>query len=233
MRRLATTVLLASLLSGCAASATPRIIYVTPTPALATPSAASAPAAATIQPATPLPVIVVTPVQSAEATSDPVVSACAASASDVESAMQLLAAMEMKDGVEDAFPTWAMAKGAANKVPYKTFFRDNESYSGKPVYFKGKVIQAIYDAPFGGTDCQGLVDYLDGTATLLRVNVTLGSYGIYADTVYVVYLGPKRILEDDVVDFVGMANGLQTYESVTGASITIPEVLVGTYLYLR
>ena len=61
----------------------------------------------------------------------------------------------------------------------------------------------------------------------MRVNVTKGSYGIYEDTVYVIYSvdSSNRVLEDDIVSFYGYYDGLYSYESVMGATITIPSVV--------
>ena len=61
----------------------------------------------------------------------------------------------------------------------------------------------------------------------LRVNVTPGDYGFWDDTVFLRYDdAPVRILEDDVIAFVGRMNGTVTYESVLGGDVTIPDITV-------
>lgn len=95
---------------------------------------------------------------------------------------------------------------------YKDIARNPDKYEGKKAKFKGKVVQVL----------EG--DYY----TVLRVNVTKGKYGIYSDTVYVIYT-PKsakesRILEDDIVTLYGELAGIETYETVMGASVSIPKM---------
>lgn len=66
----------------------------------------------------------------------------------------------------------------------------------------------------------------DGGFYTLRVNVTPTSWG-YTDTIMVGYeasSGESRILEGDVITLYGTMGGLYTYESIMGASITVPLV---------
>ena len=82
---------------------------------------------------------------------------------------------------------------------------------GKRVYYRGEVVQVIEN--------QG--DFQ------LRVNVTPGEYGFWSDTVFLRYAdAPVRILEDDIIAFVGRMNGTLTYESVMGGDVTIPDISV-------
>jgi hypothetical protein len=240
MKRLLVIALAASMFVACGAQAgpTPQIIYVTPaptvvipTPSLETPTStpSATPSPEPSQEPTPIP----SPTPEPEPTQNAAGVACTASEVDAQATLDDVAGLEAHLFVDLEYATWAKAKAGAKHVAYKTFFRNNEGYLNEPVYFKGEVIQALYDEPFGGSDCTALNRYLDGTATVLRVNVTPDAYGYYSDTVYVIYLGSKRILENDIIDFVGMANGLQTYESTAGASITIPEAVVGQYLFVR
>lgn len=86
--------------------------------------------------------------------------------------------------------------------------RDPDAYEGKRVQFTGEVIQVMQD----------------GNTYTLRVNVTPVSYG-YTDTIMMSYTAPEgapRILEDDVLTFYGVMGGMYTYESIFGASITVP-----------
>jgi hypothetical protein len=106
--------------------------------------------------------------------------------------------------------TWAQLQARALKIGYAELFRHNEKYVGRTVYFKGEIIQ--------------VVDGGDGTYDL-RVNVTHGEYGFYSDTVYLHYSG-ERLLDDDIIDFVGIVDGVITYTSVLGGEITIPELTI-------
>ena len=96
---------------------------------------------------------------------------------------------------------------SAKVVGYDDLFRNNEQHVGSNVRFRGEVVQVIHAF---------------GESYQLRVNVTLGEF-FWDDTVYVHYEGP-RLLEDDIINFVGRVDGLITYESIFGARITIPEV---------
>lgn len=95
---------------------------------------------------------------------------------------------------------------------YKDIARNPDKYNGKRAKFKGEVVQVI----------EG---YL---STTLRVDVTKGKYGIYTDTMYVVYT-PKsstesRILEDDIITIYGELAGIESYETVMGAKVSIPRI---------
>ena len=108
-------------------------------------------------------------------------------------------------------PTWEEWKESAEEIPYETLFRYAEDHKGKRVYYRGKVVQVI--------ERRG--DFQ------LRVNVTPGDYGFWDDTVFLRYDdAPVRILEDDIIAFVGGMNGTVTYESVLGGNITIPDITV-------
>jgi len=67
----------------------------------------------------------------------------------------------------------------------------------------------------------------NGNDVTLRVDVTQGKYG-WTDTIYVEYTrgeNESRILEDDIVNVYGIYAGTVSYESIFGATITIPGVL--------
>jgi hypothetical protein len=107
--------------------------------------------------------------------------------------------------------TFAQLKAGAKKLSYKDLFRNHARHVGDSVYFKGEVIQVLGDEDAGFE---------------MRVNVTRGSYGFWDDTVYLSYTGSRRVLEDDIIQFVGVSMDLITYESTMGADITIPHILV-------
>ena len=106
--------------------------------------------------------------------------------------------------------TASQYKKKCKSISYKKLARKPDKYEGKKVKFTGKIIQVMED------------DY----ETCFRIDVTRGKYGVWDDTVYVEFYGDsnKRFLEDDIVTFYGEFNGLHTYESIFGASITIPSV---------
>lgn len=106
-------------------------------------------------------------------------------------------------------PTFQEAMAQAARVSYDDLFRNNDAYIGQKVHFQGKIAQVV----------EGPGDSYD-----LRVNVTRGQY-TWDDTVYLHYSGP-RLLEDDIIEFVGEVEGLMTYEAVLGNNITIPELAV-------
>jgi hypothetical protein len=108
--------------------------------------------------------------------------------------------------------TFAQLKAQAKKVPYKTLFRNSADYVGDLIYFRGEVIQVI--------DVEGEPDKYQ-----LRVNVTKGSYGIWKDTIFLYYAG-KRVLDDDIVQFVATYTDTITYESTGAGPITIPSAEV-------
>jgi hypothetical protein len=102
-------------------------------------------------------------------------------------------------------------RDSCEHISYDELSRSPDEYKGEMVKFTGEVVQTI-----------------EGTGvSAMRVDVTKGSYGIYTDTVYVVYVEDpsNRVLEDDIVSFYGMYDGLYSYQSVMGATITIPKVI--------
>lgn len=107
-------------------------------------------------------------------------------------------------------PTFVELKDKALSVEYKELFRNIENYTGKLVYFKGKVVQVKEDTKVS-----------IGKYYLLRINVTEGAYGFSDDDVRVNYQG-SRVLEKDAVESVGSVVGLWKYRTVLGAERTIP-----------
>ena len=99
-------------------------------------------------------------------------------------------------------------------ISYNELARNPKKYEGQLVKFTGEVIQV--------QEAQSWLYY-----NVYRIDVTYQGYGYYDDTVYVTYDGydsEERILEDDIVTFYGEYKGLKTYETVMGASVTIPHV---------
>ena len=103
-------------------------------------------------------------------------------------------------------------KTACQTYTYDQISRNPETYKGQKVHFTGKVIQVL--------------EY--STSVELRVNITKDKYGYYDDTVYIIYNNldiNNRILEEDIIDIYGELDGLESYVSTMGATITIPRVI--------
>lgn len=102
-------------------------------------------------------------------------------------------------------------KSKCQTYNYKDIARNASSYYGRYAKFTGKVMQTMYE----------------GDSAVFRVNVTKDKYGYYDDTIWVEYKPRKsesKLLEDDIVNIWGMLTGEHTYETVLGASITIPSI---------
>ena len=103
------------------------------------------------------------------------------------------------------------ARSDSIELDYKDLFRYNEVHIGKIVYFMSKVVQVIEE---------------DGRY-YLRANVTKTLQGNWDNTVLFHVEKPSlRFLEDDIVEFVAEVEGLKTYESIFGQTITIPALSV-------
>jgi len=101
--------------------------------------------------------------------------------------------------------TPAEIKSTAIEISYDNLFRNNESYVGKIVLFKGaKILQVVDDSSFRVSV---------NTDELYSQNI------IYLDG----YAG-GRLLENDLVDIYGRVNELVTYKAVLGNNVTIPSI---------
>ncbi len=99
-------------------------------------------------------------------------------------------------------------KDSCKTYSYNTIARDPDKYKYKYAKFTGKVVQVMED----------------GDEYTLRVNVTKTRWG-YDDTILVLYTRKdkeSRLLEDDIITLYGILGGTYTYESIMGASITVP-----------
>lgn len=102
-------------------------------------------------------------------------------------------------------------KSMCKAYSYDTIARDPNAYKDTYAKYTGEIIQVLED----------------GNSLNLRVNITKNSYGWYSDTIYVVYTlkdGESRLLEDDIVTIYGKNAGTISYESILGATITLPSV---------
>ncbi len=93
-------------------------------------------------------------------------------------------------------------------LSYDDLARYPDKHKGKPVSLQGEVIQKISDTEF-------------------RVNVTQSEHGFWNDAVYFVLADDARgarLLEDDIVEFLGIAQGEVTYKAVLGQKVTVPRI---------
>jgi len=118
-------------------------------------------------------------------------------------------------GSEDASAKAALTSpvdykaSCSSSITYDDAARTPDKYSGTRVHFKGEVIQVMEN---NGDNAY-------------RINVTEGQYENWSDTIYVKFSlpdGDSRILENDNVDIYGELNGLQTYKTVFGSTVTVP-----------
>ena len=123
---------------------------------------------------------------------------------------------QINSSVESGYQT------TCKNYSYKEIFRNPEDYLYKKIKITGEVIQVMEETENG-------VDYW-----VLRVNMTKDSWGYYDDTVMVLVeksIVKGRIIEDDIFTFYGQILEPTTYETVLGASQTVPTVLA-YYAYL-
>ena len=108
-----------------------------------------------------------------------------------------------------ATPTWEELKAQSRTIGYKELSGNSDQHVGHHFYFRGRVIQVIERGE---------------RAYDLRVDIDPDAPG--DAIVYVTHLldyTGQPLLEDDQVEFVGIASGLE-YESVVGQSTTIPKL---------
>lgn len=100
-------------------------------------------------------------------------------------------------------------QGYNTGITYSQLARTPDEYEGEKVKFNGKVLQVMESS------------YI----TIIR----LGVNGSYDNVLYLTVIGDKteqRILEDDYITIYGTSQGIHTYTSTMGASISIPKVSV-------
>ena len=95
---------------------------------------------------------------------------------------------------------------------YDEIARSPEKYEKKLAKFTGKVVQVLRD----------------GDELQMRVDVTETEYGFYEDTVFVFYTisNDVNVLEGDIITMYGELRGMQSYETVLGAEVSIPRIYV-------
>lgn len=109
-------------------------------------------------------------------------------------------------------------KNSCATIDYTTLSRNPDKYKENNYVFTGEVIQ-VQESSWSDT-----VD--------LRINVTQKTYEYiddtyYTDTVYCTVEipdGEDRILEDDIITFWGTCDGLYSYTSILGSSVSLPKI---------
>ena len=107
----------------------------------------------------------------------------------------------------------AQYKNGCQWLSYDTLSRTPGQYEGTDVAFSGYVVQVCSEA----------------SSSLYYSTYRVATSGRYDNVVYIKvdnYGSDSRILEDDYITFYGKFDGLYTYETVMGASVTIPCVEV-------
>lgn len=117
---------------------------------------------------------------------------------------ELLDALEIADEIKDAAEKEAKKGNYKLDYSYEQLARNPDSYKGSLVKFTGKVLQAD----------TGDINYLR-----LAIN---SDYNTVLFVTYGSSVVNYRLLEDDYVTIYGKANGVYSYEAVSGATITIP-----------
>lgn len=103
-------------------------------------------------------------------------------------------------------------KKNCKSISYDALSRTPDEYEGEYVRFSGVVLQVCSEA----SSSRYYSTYRVATSGSYN-NVVL----LYVDN----YGSKNRILEDDKITFYGTSEGLYTYETVLGASVTIPSVV--------
>ena len=102
---------------------------------------------------------------------------------------------------------------SCQSLPFEDLARNPDNWKGTRLSYVGQVIQVI-EPSYGET-------------VTLRVNVTEDEYGWWEDTILAtvdIPEGNDRILEDDIITFYGECDGMYTYESIFGESISVPKI---------
>ncbi len=119
---------------------------------------------------------------------------------------ELLDALGVADQVSDAAKQEAAKSEYTTDLSYNTIARDSESYKDTKVKFRGKVLQE---------------GEIDSTMHYVRLAVD-SNYDTIMFITYDTSLVDARILEDDILTIYGTVVGDYSYETVMGATVTLP-----------
>lgn len=121
---------------------------------------------------------------------------------------ELLETMDVQDQVSEAAKKESMKAEYSSDYSYNTIARDSESFKDTKVKFRGKVLQE-------GDSGEGI--------SYIRLAVDSN----YDTVLFVTYTSDQvsvRILEDDILTIYGTVVGDYSYETVMGATMTLPWV---------
>lgn len=103
------------------------------------------------------------------------------------------------------------AKGYETGITYDQIARTPDDFKGQKVKFTGKVLQVI----------EGSLTSDQAIRFAVNKNYDAVLYGEYSSNII-----PSRILENDIITIYGKSNGLKSYQSTLGGTITIPKVYI-------
>ena len=115
-----------------------------------------------------------------------------------------------------ATPNWEELKAQSRTIGYRELFRNNEQYVGQHFYFRGRVVRVIE---------RGERDY--------DFRVAVGPNTPSSAILYLAEYTGQRLLEDDQIEFVGVAAGLERYEDTSGQRVTIPKLKAVVVRWIR
>lgn len=98
----------------------------------------------------------------------------------------------------------AEAKARSIELDYDTLYRNIETHEGKVIHFQGEVVQVIIKGE-------------------QRFDFRVAMNGEHDQMVFLRYSG-NRVLDGDIIEVWGSVEGLHSYKSVLGATITIPDI---------
>ncbi len=136
-------------------------------------------------------------------------------------------------------PTTEEIKSSSKSIPYDEIMENSESYTGKILFFRGKIVQVMdgtennnYNESFISFTFNKIVQVLDGTENeyVLLIATKVSPYVGYSDDIIWVKYKGKRMQENDIVDVWGRFGGLKTQYTVFGTELILPRI---DYLYLE
>ena len=136
-------------------------------------------------------------------------SSCSTGEDDLSPAVSSSPTTTAPTAIPSPTPTFEEARARARTVIYDELWRNNGQYIAKELFFRGKIVEVVSE--------------LSGDTYVLRVFVTEGNSGLWEDDIRLDYEGP-RMLEDGLVEFTGIVEGLWRYEPVGGDSRPIPHM---------
>ena len=128
-------------------------------------------------------------------------------------------------------PTIPAEYKSYKKIEWKGVSRNPDKYENQTVQFTGYVLQVMENQLTSSTDETGYT-----TMSFNNYGLRVSTRGKYDDVVYVLIPydaveGGGRVLEGDKVTIFGTYAGLETYTTVLGKSVTLPQI-EGEYMVI-